>query len=118
MLDLERLRIIFIVPKEIKLIVPSLEDNVMFSPPGCVTFYEDAFDARIRFPLHPFIKNILDFYMVTPTQFSPNGFRFIISFILTCDLIKIEPRYSSFRASLFHIEVPPYDKEWFYFAQH
>lgn len=59
-----------------------LDDRVLSPPFGCITFYEDAFTTEVLFPLHAFIKNVLDYYKVTATQFSPNGFGIIINFIL------------------------------------
>lgn len=82
--DFNRLRSAYAVPDDFRMIVPSLEERVVSPPFRCVAFYEDTFKASIRFPLHPFILNLLDFYTVTPTQFTPNGFRVIVSFMLVC----------------------------------
>ena len=38
-----------------------------------VCFFEVAFDNDLRFPLHPFIKGVLQHFNVCPSQLSPNG---------------------------------------------
>ena len=40
--------------------------------PKMVCFFEAAFDNGLRFPLHPFIKNVLQFFNVCLSQLSPN----------------------------------------------
>lgn len=92
--DLERLMIKYSVLDNFGMTIRGL-DNMIVSPPSrCIAFYEDTFKAGVRFSLYLFITNILDFYAVTPTQFSSNSFRIIINFILIYDLCKIEPRPS------------------------
>ena len=41
--------------------------------PKMVCFFEVAFDNGLRFPLHPFIKGVLQHFNVCPAQFAPNG---------------------------------------------
>ena len=41
--------------------------------PGMVCFFEVAFDNGLRFPLHPFIKRVLQHINVSPSQLAPNG---------------------------------------------
>ena len=40
--------------------------------PKMVCFFEAAFENDIGFPLHPFIKNVLQHFNVCPSQLSPN----------------------------------------------
>ena len=40
--------------------------------PKMVCFFEVAFDNGLRFPLHPFIKRVLQHFNVCPSQLSPN----------------------------------------------
>ena len=46
-----------------------------------VYFFEVAFDNGLRFPLHPFIKRVLQHFNVCPSQLSPN-FRGILTGLL------------------------------------
>ena len=41
--------------------------------PRMVCFFEVAFDNGLRFPLHPFIKGVLQHFNVCPSQLAPNG---------------------------------------------
>ena len=43
------------------------------SVPRMVCFFEVAFDNGLRFPLHPFIKGVLQHFNVCPSQLAPNG---------------------------------------------
>ena len=45
----------------------------MVSVPKMVCLFEVAFDNGLRFPLHPFIKGVLQHFNVCPSQLSPNG---------------------------------------------
>ena len=40
--------------------------------PKIVCFFEVAFENGLRFPLHPFIKRVLQHFNVCPSQLSPN----------------------------------------------
>ena len=40
---------------------------------GMVCFFEVAFDNGLRFPLHPFIKGVLQHFNVRPSQLAPKG---------------------------------------------
>ena len=40
--------------------------------PKIVCFFEVAFENGLRFPLHPFIKRVLQHFNVYPSQLSPN----------------------------------------------
>ena len=40
--------------------------------PKKVCFFEVAFENGLRFPLHPFIKRVLQHFNVCPSQLSPN----------------------------------------------
>ena len=44
----------------------------MVSVPKMVCFFEAAFENGLRFPLHPFIKSVLQHFNVCPSQLSPN----------------------------------------------
>ena len=41
--------------------------------PRMICFFEVAFDNGLRFPLHPFIKWVLQHFNVCPSQLAPNG---------------------------------------------
>ena len=46
--------------------------SYMVQVPKMVCLFEVAFDNGLRFPLHPFIKRVLQHFNVCPSQLSPN----------------------------------------------
>lgn len=65
--NLERLRKMYYVPKDVRMTILGPSDRVVSPSSRCIAFYEDIFEASVRFPLHPFITNNFDFYTMTPT---------------------------------------------------
>ena len=41
--------------------------------PRMVCFFEVVFDNGLRFPLHPFMKGVLQHFNIFPSQLAPNG---------------------------------------------
>ena len=52
---------------------PDVLTFYVVSVPKMVCFFEEAFDNGLRFPLHPFIKGVLQHFNVCPSQLAPNG---------------------------------------------
>ena len=51
------------------------------SVPRMVCFFEVAFDNGLRFPLHPFIKGVLQHFNVCPSQLAPNGWGILVGLL-------------------------------------
>ena len=49
--------------------------------PGMVCFFEVAFDNGLRFPLHPFIKGVLQHFNVCPSQLAPNYWGILVGLL-------------------------------------
>ena len=49
--------------------------------PGMVCFFEVAFDNGLRFPLHPFMKGVLQHFNVCPSQLAPNGWGILVGLL-------------------------------------
>ena len=49
--------------------------------PRMVCFFEVAFDNGLRFPLHPFIKGVLQHFNVCPSQLVPNGWGILVGLL-------------------------------------
>ena len=47
-----------------------------------VCFFKVAFDNGLRFPLHPFIKRVLQHFNVCPSQLSPNSWGTLIGLLV------------------------------------
>ena len=58
--DLEGLRSLYYIPGEFGLTLASTSDRVCFPSAGSIRVYEEALKADLRFPLHPFIKRVLE----------------------------------------------------------
>ena len=54
----------------------------MVQVPKMVCFFEVAFDNGLRFPLHPFIKRVLQHFNVCPSQLSPNFWGILIGLLV------------------------------------
>ena len=52
------------------------------SVPKMVCFFEVAFDNGLLFPLHPFIKRVLQHFNVCPSQLAPNGWGILVSLLV------------------------------------
>ena len=51
---------------------PDILTSYVVQVPKMVCFFEVAFDNGLHFPLHPFIKRVLQHFNVFPSQLSPN----------------------------------------------
>ena len=51
---------------------PDVLTTYVVQVPKMVCFFEVAFKNGLRFPLHPFIKRVLQHFNVCPSQLSPN----------------------------------------------
>ena len=49
--------------------------------PNMVCLFEVAFDYGLRFPLHPFIKGVLQHFNVCPSQLAPNGWGILVGLL-------------------------------------
>ena len=59
-------------PLSVQVWCPDLLTSYIVQVPKMVSFFEAAFENGLRFPLHPFIKNVLQHFNVCPSQLSPN----------------------------------------------
>ena len=48
---------------------------------GMVCFFEVAFDNGLRFPLHPFMKGVLQHFNICPSQLAPNGWGILVGLL-------------------------------------
>ena len=59
-------------PLGVQVWCPDLLTSYIVQVSKMVCFFEAAFENGLRFPLHPFIKNVLQYFNVCPSQLSPN----------------------------------------------
>ena len=72
---------IFQFPDRVRVRLPSEEDWACHFFPGDVCFYEAAFLCELRFPVHPFIMELLNHFGIAPRQLMPNSWRIVVSCI-------------------------------------
>ena len=59
-------------PFGVKVWSPDVLISYVVQVPKMVCFFEVAFENGLRFPLHPFIKSVLQRFNFRPSQLSPN----------------------------------------------
>ena len=61
---------------------PDILTSYVVQVPKMVCFFEVAFDNGLRFPLHPFIKRVLQHFNICPSQLSPNLWGILIGLLV------------------------------------
>ena len=61
---------------------PDVLTSYVVSVPKKLCFFKLAFDNGLRFPLHPFIKGVLQHLNVYPSQLSPNGWGILVGLLV------------------------------------
>ena len=69
----------FQFPKRVKVRLPSKEERACNFFLRKVCFYESSFACGLRFPVHPFLMELLDHFGIAPGQFMPNSWRIVVN---------------------------------------
>ena len=69
-------------PPGVRIWVPDVLTFYAASVPGMVCFFEVAFDNGLRFPLHPFIKEVLQHFNICSSQLAPNGWGILVGLLV------------------------------------
>ena len=69
-------------PFSVQVLSPDVLTSYVVQVPKMVCFFEVAFDNGLRFPLHPFIKRVLQHFNVCPSQLSPNFWGILIGLLV------------------------------------
>ena len=69
-------------PPGVQVWCPDLLTSYNIQVPKMVYFFEAAFENSLCFPLHPFIKNILQHFNVCPSQLSPNFWGVLVNLLI------------------------------------
>ena len=65
----------------IRIWVPDVLTFYAASVPGMVCFFEVAFDNGLCFPLHPFMKRVLQHFNICPSQLTPKGWGILVGLL-------------------------------------
>ena len=76
---LDRFKDRFQFPERVRVRLPSKEERACNFFPGEVCFYESSFAYGLRFPVHPFLMELLDHFDVAPRQLMPNSWRIVVN---------------------------------------
>ena len=68
-------------PLGVRVWSPDILTFYVVSVPRMVCFFEVAFDNGLHFPLHPFIKWVLQHFNVCPSQLTPNGLGILVGLL-------------------------------------
>ena len=113
--ELNALRDTYSFPPGVRVRLPDEGETITSARPGEVAFYEAAFPASLRFPLHSIIRLILQFYNICPAQLIPNAWRSIACSMAMWRVFKYTLSVSEFR-NLFSLNSNPKpDQGWLYF---
>ncbi|GFS37317.1 hypothetical protein Acr_00g0051360 [Actinidia rufa] len=113
--ELNALRDTYSFPSRVQIRLPDEGETITSTRPGEVAFYEAAFPVGLRFPLHPTIRLILQFYNICPAQLVPNAWRSIVCSMALWRVYKYSISLSEFR-NLFSLNSnPKLDQGWLYF---
>ena len=78
--DIDRIRRRYQIPDDVVLRIPDSDERACCPKyEGDVAFYEADLQAGLRFPIQPFVRELLDFLCLALEQVNPNGWRTIIS---------------------------------------
>ena len=78
--DIDRMRRRYQIPDDVVLRIPDSDERACCPKyEGDVAFYEADHRAGLRFPMQPFVRELLDFLGLAPGQVNPNGWQTIIS---------------------------------------
>ena len=81
---INRIRTHYQIPNDVVLRIPNPDEKACCPKfEGDVAFYEVNFQADVRFPLKPFMRDLLDFLSLASRQVAPNGWRTVISYMVT-----------------------------------
>ena len=85
----------FQFPDRVRVRLPHGKERACHFSPEEVCLYEAAFLSGLRFPIHPFIMELLGHFEIAPGQLMPNSWRIVVSCMeiwLTTegDMIKVD----------------------------
>ncbi|GFY89326.1 hypothetical protein Acr_06g0012660 [Actinidia rufa] len=111
--ELDNLGATYSFPPGVRLRIPGDGETILSARQGEVAFYEAAFLAGLRLPIHPTIREILIHYKICPAQLSPNAWRSVICSLVIWRYFKCHMSCDEFRC-LYSLSPLP-DSGWYYF---
>ena len=94
--------------------VPSCNDRAYYPPRDYQCTYQDALEASLRIPPHPFIIALMNFFQLGLGKIVPNAWCLVVSFLVLALRDKITPSVELFNL-FFKISSHPGKNSWHYF---
>ena len=69
-------------PSGVRIWCPDILMSYVVSVPKMVYFFEATFENGLHFPLHPFIKSVLQHFNVCSSQLSPNFWGVLVGLLV------------------------------------
>ena len=101
----------YLVTEEIR--SPTPNERACCPPAGYQCIYQDALDAGLRVPLHPFIPAVMNFFQLGLGQIVPNSWRLLVGFLVLTLRLGITPTVDLFNI-FFAIASHPGKNSWYY----
>ena len=83
--------------EDINIITPGNYDTVRFPPLHCIAVYFPSFELGLRFPLHPFFREVLGFLNLFVPELYPNAWGCMVAFLILCKVLAVPPTLTAFR---------------------
>ena len=80
--DKGRIKSRFQFPSSVRVRIPSGDDRACCSYDDEVCFYKANFVSDLRFPIHPFLRELFSHLSLAPTQLVPNSWRIVICYMV------------------------------------
>lgn len=94
--DLSLIRGVYRIPWDFELELHGPDAHIDYPPPGRVRVYEEAFEVGLKFPILPFIFELLKSYEIPLYVLTPNSIRYIVGFLGICFMAEIQSSLSLF----------------------
>ncbi|XP_065004127.1 uncharacterized protein LOC135636366 [Musa acuminata AAA Group] len=94
--SLEKLRERYYIPEEFVLVAPDPGQRSYDPVPRGFALTQDALEAGLRLPLHPLIVSCLSLWRISPSQVTPNSWRYLVAFLGECYYANITPTRNLF----------------------
>ncbi|GFZ03476.1 hypothetical protein Acr_16g0001000 [Actinidia rufa] len=113
--ELDRLRKSCSFPSGIQIRLLEVDETIASTRLGDVAFYEVAFQAGLRFSIHPTIMRLLAYYNICPAQLAPNAWQSIIGAGVLWQFHKFALSLNEFRNLFGLFNNPKPNSGWLYF---
>ncbi|GFY86457.1 hypothetical protein Acr_05g0000960 [Actinidia rufa] len=113
--ELDRFRESYSLPPSVQIRLPEDDKTIASTRPSKVAFYEVAFHAGLRLPIHPTIRKIIYYYNICPTQLVLNAWQSLVCTVVVWRAHKLSISFNEFRSLFVLNKNPKPDSGWLYF---